>query len=116
VGLPNDEGYRPVLFEIDGFRREIYIEDKRSLSSKEKSTMLKADTNNAKEIGSNIPGTVLKVLVNEGESVVENQPLIIIEAMKMETEIVAHGSGKVKEIYVSQGQNVQSGELILTME
>lgn len=116
MGLPNEEGYRPVLFEVDGFRREIYIEDKRSLFSKEKSTMLKADKNNPKEIGSGIPGTVLKVLVNEGDSVEENQPLIIIEAMKMETEIVAHQSGKIREIYVSEGQSVQSGELMLVME
>ncbi|MEG0378522.1 MAG: pyruvate carboxylase, partial [Eubacterium sp.] len=29
VGQANEEGYRPVLFEVDGFRREIYIEDKR---------------------------------------------------------------------------------------
>lgn len=116
MGQPNEEGYRPVLFEVDGFRREIYIEDKRSLFSKEKSTMLKADKNNPKEIGSGIPGTVLKVLVNEGDEVAENQPLIIVEAMKMETEIVAHAAGKIKEIYVSEGQSVQSGELILTME
>lgn len=116
MGQPNEEGYRPVLFEVDGFRREIYIEDKRSLFSKEKSTMLKADKNNPKEIGSGIPGTVLKVLVNEGDDVAENQPLIIVEAMKMETEIVAHAAGKIKEIYVSEGQSVQSGELIITME
>ncbi len=116
MAQPNEEGYRPVLFEVDGFRREIYIEDKRSLFSKEKSTMLKADKNNPKEIGSGIPGTVLKVLVNEGDEVAENQPLIIVEAMKMETEIVAHAAGKIKEIYVSEGQSVQSGELIITME
>lgn len=116
MGQPNEEGYRPVLFEVDGFRREIYVEDKRSLFSKEKSTMLKADKDNPKEIGSGIPGTVLKVLVNEGDTVKENQPLIIIEAMKMETEIVAHRNGTVKEIYVTEGQSVQSGELMITME
>ena len=54
--------------------------------------------------------------MNEGDEVAENQPLIIVEAMKMETEIVAHAAGKIKEIYVSEGQSVQSGELILTME
>lgn len=115
VGLPNEEGFTPVRFEIDGFRREIYIEDIRSLSSKQKVTMLKADPDNPKEIGSSIPGTVLKVLVNEGDEVEENAPLVVIEAMKMETEIVAAAAGVVKEIFVTDGQSVQSGELIIRM-
>lgn len=36
--------------------------------------------------------------------------------MKMETEMVASEDGKVKRIYVSEGQSVQSGELIVEME
>ena len=116
IGQPNEEGYRPVLFEVDGFRREIYVEDKRSFFAKEKNTMLKADPDNPKEIGSGIPGTVLKVLVNENEAVKENQPLVIVEAMKMETEIVAHTDGVISEIYVTEGQSVQSGELIIKLD
>ncbi len=116
MGAPNDEGMCPVMFEVDGFRREIYIEDKRSLSAKQKVTMLKADPKNKKQIGSGIPGTVLKVLVNEGDIVVKNQALVIVEAMKMETEMVASEDGVVKSIYVSEGQSVQSGELVVEME
>lgn len=75
--------------------------------------MLKADPKNSKQIGSGIPGTVLKVLVNEGEEVKQNQALVIVEAMKNEAEMVASEDGKVKRIYVSDGQSVQSGELIV---
>ncbi len=116
IGEPDEGGCRPITFEIDGFRRLVYVEDKYSLSSQSKSTMLKADPKNKKEIGSGIPGTVLKVLVNEGDNVKENQPLVVVEAMKMETEIVATQAGKVKNIYVSEGQKVESGELIVTLE
>ena len=116
MGAPNDEGMVPIMFEVDGFRREIYIEDKRSLSAKQKVTMLKADPKNKKQVGSGIPGTVLKVLVNEGDAVTKNQALVIVEAMKMETEMVASEDGVVKRIYVSEGQSVQSGELIVEME
>ncbi|HEY5557032.1 pyruvate carboxylase [Acetobacterium sp.] len=116
IGLPNDEGMRSVMFEVDGFRREIHIEDRRSLSAKEKTTMLKADPKNKKQVGSGIPGTVLKVPVNEGDAVVKNQTLVIVEAMKMETEMVANEDGIVKRIYVSEGQSVQSGELVVEME
>ncbi|WKY43658.1 pyruvate carboxylase [Eubacteriaceae bacterium ES2] len=116
VGMPNDEGMCPVMFEVDGFRREIYIEDKRSLTAKQKTTMLKADPKNKKQVGSAIPGTVLKVLINEGDEVKTNQALVIVEAMKMETEMVAAEDGKIKRIYVSEGQSVQTGELIVEME
>lgn len=116
IGVPNDDGMRSVMFEVDGFRREIHVEDKRSLSAKERTTMLKADPKNNKQIGSCIPGTVLKVLVNEGDAVVKNQTLVIVEAMKMETEMVACEDGTVKRIYVSEGQSVQSGELVAEME
>lgn len=115
IGVSNEEGMCPILFEVDGFRREIYIEDKRSLSAKQKVTMLKADPNNKKQVGSGIPGTVLKVLVNEGDTVEENQALVIVEAMKMETEMVASKAGVIKSIFVSEGQQVQSGELIVEL-
>ena len=77
---------------------------------------MKADPKNKNQIGSGIPGTVLKVLVNEGDAVKQNQALVIVEAMKMETEMVASEDGIVKRIYVSEGQSVQSGELIVEME
>jgi pyruvate carboxylase len=78
--------------------------------------MLKADPGNPKEIGSAIPGTVLKVNVNEGDKVKKNQVLAVVEAMKMETEIVVPADGTVQTIYVSEGQTVESGELMMTLE
>jgi len=116
IGQANEEGYVPVLFEVDGFRREIYIEDTRTLSSKEKSTMLKVDKDNANQIGASIPGMVMKVLVNEGDTITEKQPVIILEAMKMETEVLARKAGTVGKIYVTEGQNVQPGELMMEIQ
>ena len=113
VDEPDENGMRDVTFEIDGFRRVISVEDKQSLSSQSKNTMLKADPDNPKEIGSPIPGTVIKVLVNEGDNVKVNEALVVVEAMKMETEIVATAAGKVETVYVSEGQKVESGELIV---
>ncbi|MFR5069791.1 MAG: biotin/lipoyl-containing protein [Eubacteriales bacterium] len=75
-----------------------------------------ADPDNEKEIGANIPGTILKVLVKEGEKVEANQPIAVIEAMKMETNILAPVSGEVDKIYVNDAQQVKSGELIATLK
>ena len=45
----------------------------------------------------------------------ENQVLIIVEAMKMETSIVARRDGVVDSILTSEGSSVKAGELLLTM-
>ena len=49
---------------------------------------------------------VVKILVKEGDKVEENQPLIVIEAMKMETKIVAKTNGKIKSIKVKENDIV----------
>lgn len=63
-----------------------------------------------------MPGTILKLLVNVGDTVTENQPLLILEAMKMENEIVTKKNGVVKAIHVPQGQVVNAGDALITVE
>ena len=62
-----------------------------------------ADPDNEKGVGANIPGTILKVLVAAGDKIEANQPLAVIEAMKMETNILAPISGEIEKIVVSAG-------------
>ena len=95
---PNAEGIRTLTFEINGVMREIKVLDKHlEVKSDGK---LKADKNNPFHLGSSIPGTVSKILVKEGEEVKKNQPLLTVEAMKMETSIVANQDGVIDKIYV----------------
>ena len=68
------------------------------------------------EIGANIPGNIIKVLVKEGETVEANQPIAVIEAMKMETNILAAAAGTVERIYVSEGQQVKAGEMVAKLK
>jgi biotin carboxyl carrier protein len=69
-----------------------------------------------KLIKSFMPGKVVEVLVKVGDSVEKDQGLIIIEAMKMENELRSTAVGKVKEIHVSSGQPVESGQLLIELE
>ncbi len=116
IGNVDENGYRCVVFEVDGFRRDIYIEDKKSFTAQNKQTMTKADKDNPLHMGSSIPGTVLEVMVKEGDIVEINHPLAIIEAMKMETEVVSTAKGVVEEVFITAGQVVQSGELLITLK
>lgn len=63
-----------------------------------------------------MPGRVLRVLVAPGEQVTQGQPLLVLEAMKMENEVKSPGAGVVKEIRVSAGQTVETGELMVVLE
>lgn len=63
-----------------------------------------------------MPGTILKILVNVGDSVQENQPLMILEAMKMENEIVAGKDGTITGIHVAQGDMVNPGDSLITVQ
>ena len=109
---PNTEGIRTLTFEINGVMREIKVLDKHlEVKSGGK---LKADKNNPFHLGSSIPGTVSKILVKEGEEVKKNQPLLTVEAMKMETSIVANQDGVIDKIYVKEGEQVNQGDLLVS--
>ena len=52
----------------------------------------------------------------EGDVVEEKQSLMVVEAMKMETNIVAMQAGKIEAILVKEQQQVKSGELLIKLE
>ncbi|MFR4808019.1 MAG: biotin/lipoyl-containing protein [Peptostreptococcus anaerobius] len=72
--------------------------------------------NDPHQIGASIPGKVVKILVKKGDEVTENQPLIVIEAMKMETNIVAKAAGKVTDIKVDVNDMVIDKQLLMQLE
>lgn len=63
-----------------------------------------------------MPSQIIKVLVTSGQEVKADDPLMIISSMKMENTIAASKDGKVTEVYVEEGQNVEAGFLLLKVE
>ncbi len=112
----DDEGFRDVVFEVNGLRSAVKIKDEAASIVQSGSQIIYADTEDPAEIGANIPGTILKVLVKEGEEVKEKQPIAVIEAMKMETNILASMNGTVDKIYVREGQQVKAGEMVVKLK
>ena len=114
---PDSDGFRDVIFEVNGNRSAVKIKDKAAAQNAATgSQIVYADEDDPMEIGANIPGTIIKVLVSEGEVVEEKQPIAVIEAMKMETNILASAGGEVDKIYVNEGQQVKAGELIAKLK
>ena len=75
-----------------------------------------ANPNDNMEIGASIPGNIIKVNVKEGDSVKMGQSLLLVEAMKMETNIVAKEDGIVQEVLITEGQQVKAGELLIVLK
>lgn len=68
------------------------------------------------EICAPMPGVVVQVSVAKGDSVSQGDTLLSLEAMKMENNIAAMSSGTVTKVHVKAGQEVEKGQLLVTVE
>jgi len=62
-----------------------------------------------------LAGTIWKVEVNAGQAVQQGDVLLILEAMKMETQIVAEKNGVVASVSVKPGDTVQVGDHLVAI-
>ena len=62
-----------------------------------------------------MPGKILDIKVKVGDAVSYGQCVIVMEAMKMETEIVAPAAGTVAAINVSTGDSGETGAVLVTL-
>ena len=62
-----------------------------------------------------MPGKVLSVKAAVGQAVKFGEPLVIMEAMKMETEIVAPADGTVSQVLVNTGDSVDTGAAMVIL-
>ena len=68
------------------------------------------------EIGAPLQGRIAKIAVSEGDKVKTNEVLFVLEAMKMESSVVATESGKVKAVHLAEGSLVEQDDLVVEME
>lgn len=113
VGDPHEDGRRTVFFELNGQPREVLVAD-RSLGEVKRRP--RAEPGNPLQVGSPMPGLLVSLTVSPGETVVAGQKLCTLEAMKMETTVYAERAGRVAEVLVRPGTQVEAGELLLRLE
>jgi acetyl-CoA carboxylase biotin carboxyl carrier protein len=63
-----------------------------------------------------ITGTVWKIEVKVGDDVAEGQTCVILESMKMEMPVEAPSAGKVSSIACKEGQAVNEGDTLLSLD
>jgi len=68
-----------------------------------------------KDIPSQVSGMIVAVDCAVGDSVNEGQQLVTIEAMKMNTYVMAPFAGKVVEVLAVKGKSVLAGDVLVRL-
>jgi len=63
-----------------------------------------------------MPGVVVETRVKPGDDVPAGTPMVVLSAMKMETIVTAPIAGKVGEVCVAAGDDVQAGDLLVSLQ
>jgi pyruvate carboxylase subunit B len=113
VGL-SGAGKRKIYLSLDGMPQEVTFESLNEYIPESASKRRQATAPG--HVSAAMPGNIVEVLVTEGQKVSAGQAVLITEAMKMETEVHANISGVVKQIYVSKGDRVTPGEILIEID
>ena len=62
-----------------------------------------------------VPGKVFKIEASVGQTVKAGDNIIILESMKMEIPVVAQQDGTIATINVAAGDQVETGDVLATM-
>ncbi len=74
-----------------------------------------SDASGSVRVEAPMPGTIIGVKVSVGQQVKKNQVVAVLEAMKMENDIVAAQDGVIASVNVTNGDSVETGQLLVSM-
>jgi pyruvate carboxylase len=112
IGEPDEQGMITVFFEMNGQPRRIKVPD-RSHGAKGGGARRKAEPGNELHVGAPMPGVISALAVQAGQDVMAGDVLVSIEAMKMETALHAERDGKVAEVLVKAGDQIDAKDLLV---
>ncbi len=78
--------------------------------------MSEAASTKVNDLKAPMPGLIVSLLVQVGDSIKKGDSLLILEAMKMENVLKATGEGIIKNIKVSNKQNVEKNQVLIEFE
>jgi len=108
----DDKGMVTVFFEINGQPRRIKVPD-RTHGASGSAVRRKAEPGNVSHVGAPMPGVISRVFVTQGQEVKAGDVLLSIEAMKMETALHAERDGKIAEVLVRPGDQIDAKDLLI---
>lgn len=70
----------------------------------------------SQEVRSEMAANVWKLEARNGDALNEGDVIVILESMKMEIPVVSPTSGVISEIHIAEGDSIQEGDLIATLD
>ncbi len=68
------------------------------------------------EIKTQIRAIVWKIVKKKGDKVKIDDEIILLESMKMEIPILSEFNGRIKSIEVSEGDEIDEGQIVAIIE
>lgn len=115
IGVTDEKGMVTVFFELNGQPRRVKVPD-RAHGASGGAARRKAENGNAAHVGAPMPGVISTVAVAPGQEVRAGDVLLSIEAMKMETALHCDRDGKVAEVLVRLGDQIDAKDLLVVFE
>ncbi len=115
IGETDEKGLARVFFELNGQPRIARVPD-RAHGAGAAAQRPKAEPGNPAHVAAPMPGVVSGVTVEAGQEIQAGDVLLSIEAMKMETALHADRDGKVAEVLVKQGDQIDAKDLLVRFE
>lgn len=106
------DGFVTLFFAVDGQLQLVRIA---SAAAKVPAARAQAEDGNPAHVGAALAGTVVAVAVRPGQRVARGEPLVAIEAMKMETHVIAERKATVTQVYVKVGDAVSPRDLLVLL-
>jgi pyruvate carboxylase len=113
IGEIENDGSVRVFFELNGQPRVITVAHRQSNIHGPVRRL--AEPGNDRHIAAPMPGLVIAMEAVAGRAVEAGERLLALEAMKMETAIVAPFAGIVEELLVKVGDIVEAKDLLIVM-
>lgn len=98
---------------VNGVRIPVTVRDKKRMRG---SAGVAGGADGRAVLISPMPGKVVRLLKQTGDEVAQHQGVLVVEAMKMQNEVQSPKAGRVAEIKVQEGQTVNAGEPLATIE
>jgi acetyl/propionyl-CoA carboxylase alpha subunit len=100
---------------LDGFTYEVEALDERTRTIRDLTAAQSGPAGPAPLVAP-MPGLIVRVMAEPGDVVAPGQGLVVMEAMKMENELRAAGSGRVRAVHAKPGEAVDKGALLVELE
>jgi pyruvate carboxylase len=114
ISETDEEGHVKVFFELNGQQRIIRVQNRSAAVTAV--VRRKAEDGNEFHVAAPMPGAVSTIAVRQGQEVKAGDVVATLEAMKMETALHAQRDGKVAEILVSPGAQIDARDLLMVLE